>query len=184
MATPLGGQFDDWYGGKDSHTHTIVAVCHGHQMTSNFNRASLPMTSNCLDLMEERLHFNHMWTDSFTKSSVKSYAPLFLTPANSANSFACMTVHRHCIYTSFTYYCRFCEVCKLWPCSSLQELVECKLKSLYWWQRSQNKMKYGSLLSVRYQSICSTELNSARQPNRTQIPVQKNAKPDTLEVRS
>ena len=38
--------------------------------------------------MEERLHFNHMWTDSFTKSSGKSHAPLFQTPVNSVDSFA------------------------------------------------------------------------------------------------
>ena len=43
---------------------------------------------NCSDLMEERLHFNHMWTDSFTKSSGKSHAPLFQTPVNSVDSFA------------------------------------------------------------------------------------------------
>ena len=46
-----GGWFDDRYGGKVSHTHTIVTVCHRHQLTSNFNRANLPTTSNCLDLI-------------------------------------------------------------------------------------------------------------------------------------
>ena len=38
--------------------------------------------------MEERLHFNHMWTDPFTKSSGKSHALLFQTPANFADTFA------------------------------------------------------------------------------------------------
>ena len=56
------------------------------------------------------------------------------------------------LHMSFTYYCIFCEVCKLWPCSSLQELVECKLGPfLYWWQRSQNKwnMAPHSLFGIR-----------------------------------
>ncbi len=59
----------------------------------------------------------------------------------------CLTRHRQTnsfykcscpyLHMSFTY-CIFCEVCELWPLSSLQEIVERKLGPLlYWCQRSQ-----------------------------------------------
>ena len=100
MATPLGGQFNDRYHGK-SQSYTcciIVAVCCRHQLTSNFNRASLSTTST-------------VWTQWRSASISTSCGPIHCiwvpgeitcSPVLGSINFCwyfCTTIHSCCVYT-------------------------------------------------------------------------------------
>jgi hypothetical protein len=73
----------------------------------------------------------------------------------------CLVIHRNLsvllhehtysvrFHMSFTY-CIFCEVCELWPRSSLQEIAERNVGPLlYINAKGANRIKYGSPHSVR-----------------------------------
>ena len=123
-------------GGNQSYTRIIVAACHRHQLTSNFNRASLTTTSTV----------QTSWRSAFVLTAC---GPIHSQRALGNHMLPCFRLQRIlpillgwpytgiALHMSFTY-CIFCKVCELWPRSSLQEIVEHKLDPLlYWCQRSQ-----------------------------------------------
>ncbi len=130
-----GDQFDYLKWGRQSCTRLLVDVV--PWLTSFFNRAGLQQ-SQLLGFDGGAPPFQpHVERSIFLFSSRESCT----LPCLELHRILSVLLHKHTqpmrIHMSFTY-CMFCEVCELWPHSSLQEIVGHKLGPLlYYCQRSQ-----------------------------------------------
>ena len=78
-----GDQFDYLVKG----TLVLHALTHRAMIDFIIQQSKSSNDLNCSDLMEERLHFNHMWTNPFLVSLGENHAPLSCNPSKSVSSF-------------------------------------------------------------------------------------------------
>ena len=117
-----------------------------------FQQSKSSNNLNCSDLMEERLHFNHMWTDPFAKSS----GEITCSPVSDLSRFCrfhCITIHRHCIYTCHSHTAYSVRYASCGLAQAFKRQWNASWVPSYLNAKGANKIKYGSPPSVWYQSI-------------------------------
>ncbi len=136
----------------DAGTPILHTLIHRAMTDFKFQRSRFYNNLNSLEFMEKHLHFNHIWTNPFMKSSGETTC----SPVSHPNKFLwffCMTIHRNCIYTCHShtaYSVRYASCGLAW---AFKRYWHTRWVPSYTNVKGANKIKYGSPLSVWYQSI-------------------------------